>query len=179
MRTGEGRRRDEEAGFTYLGVLVLIALIGLLLAMAGEVTATTMQRERESELLFIGHEYRDAIGRYFRQNHRYPQSLAELVSTASLVASSGGASPQAVHYLRRLYPDPMTRQINWNLLLAPDQGIMGVASASQKAPIKTAGFDDVDVGFEDAKTYGDWIFVYDPRAALLRRAIAAGNASPP
>jgi type II secretory pathway pseudopilin PulG len=157
MRRGKGGAC--EAGFTYIGVLVLIALIGIMLATVGQVAATVAQREREKELLFIGHAYRAAIGRFVRQNHRYPEALAELVQF-----DTGG--PQPAHYLRRLYPDPMTRAVDWILLPAPNQGIMGIASSSQRLPLKRAGFDDADLGFDDAQTYADWAFLFDWR---LRR----------
>ena len=179
MRPGERRSRDAEAGFTYLGVLVLIALIGLLLALAGEVASTSMRRERETELLFIGHQYRDAIRRYFRQNHRYPPTLATLVDAPPVAESAAPVLP-LVRYLRRLYRDPMTRQVDWILLLAPDQGIVGIASSSTQAPLKRAGFDDIDYKFDEALSYGDWTFVADPRTPVMSRVSAATliNASP-
>ncbi len=62
----------QQRGFTYFGVLVLVVLIGLMLAAAGEVASQQAQREREAELLFVGHQYRDAIERYFPFNHRFP-----------------------------------------------------------------------------------------------------------
>ena len=151
MRSG-----SVQGGFTYIGLLVVIALIGFALAVAGQVTRTTMKREREVELLFIGHEYRHAIARFFRQNHRYPLTLEELVSV-----DTGSATPQ--HYLRHLYRDPMTRAADWTLFPAPGQGIMGIASSSSEAPLKHAGFDLPDESFEQAETYADWIFLYDPR----------------
>jgi type II secretory pathway pseudopilin PulG len=160
MRLGEVTGRRREQGFTYIGVLISIAVIGCLLAAVGQAARTTAQREREKELLFIGHAYRSAIARYFRENHRYPQALDELVQFEL-------AGPQPAHYLRRLYSDPMTGAADWALVPALGGGIMGVASSSKLAPIKKAGFDAVDLGFEDAETYGDWIFLFDPR---LRRA---------
>ncbi len=54
-------------GFTYLGLLAVVVLIGLLLAAAGEVASTAARREREAQLLWVGHEYRAAIGRYWSQ----------------------------------------------------------------------------------------------------------------
>jgi type II secretory pathway pseudopilin PulG len=167
-RRGCGRR---EAGFTYLGLLALIALIGYLLAVAGEISATTEQREREKQLLFVGHEYRNAIGRFFRQNHHFPQTLEELLQFEN-------SGPQPAHYLRRLYPDPMTRGTDWVLFPAPGQGIMGVASASTKIPLKRAGFDDEDFGFDVAETYANWVFLYDPRSALLRKLSPGGAVLP-
>ena len=168
MQRGE-RGPGHEAGFTYIGLLVLVALIGLMLSGAGEVARTAAQRERETELLFIGHQYRDAIGRYFAHNGRYPQSLDELI----------GSTPDdrlPVHYLRRLYRDPMTRTTDWVLVPAPATGIMGVASASTGAPLKHAGFDSVDLGFEDAQTYQDWVFRFDARG---RRWPLAGPGAAP
>lgn len=163
MRPGEWARRPparSERGFTYLGLLALIVLIGVMLAAAGEVAATAGQREREAQLLWAGHEYRTAIGRYWRHKRTYPQTLEELL----------GAPPDAplqVRYLRRLYSDPMTNAVDWVLLPAPNGGIMGVASSSKRAPLKTGHFDDADQDFADASTYGDWQFTFLP--GLVRR----------
>jgi hypothetical protein len=66
------------------------------------------------------------------------------------------------HFLRRLYPDPMTHAPDWTLLAAPNGGFMGVASASAQAPLKKAGFDAADVDFDKAEKYSDWAFVYEP-----------------
>ncbi len=71
-------------------------------------------------------------------------------------------APLQVRYLRRLYPDPMTGAADWALVEAPGGGFMGVASRSTRAPLKTGGFDEPDRAFEDARTYGDWKFVFAP-----------------
>ncbi len=162
-RASQARGAARQAGFTYVGLLVLVALIGIVLASVGQVTKTVMQRERETELLFIGREYRHAIARFFRQNHRFPLTLEELVTV-----ETGGPTPQ--HYLRRLYRDPMTHAVDWTLIPAPGQGIMGIASSSQRAPLKRAGFDVADESFEKAETYADWMFLFDPRAMLMLAA---------
>jgi type II secretory pathway pseudopilin PulG len=154
MRCGE--RRVREDGFTYIGLLVLIVLIGFALSVVGQVSATTAQREREKQLLWVGHAYRDAIQRYVIQNGRYPAALADLVEFTT-------ASGQPAHYLRRLYPDPMAPGADWVLVPALGGGIMGIASSSTRAPIKSAGFDDVDLGFGEAETYADWMFIFDFR----------------
>jgi type II secretory pathway pseudopilin PulG len=159
MRPGERARRGA-GGFTYLGLLALVATLGLLLAAAGQVVATSAQREREAELLWAGNEYRAAVGRYWSRRHAYPQSLQELL---------GGPAdaPLQVRDLRALYPDPMTGAVDWVLVPAPGGGIMGVASSSRRAPLKTAHFDDADRDFEAATTYGDWQFTFRP--GVLRR----------
>jgi len=160
MSSGE-RARTGARGFTYLGLLVLVALIGLMLAVAGEVASTAARRERETELLWVGHEYRTAIGRYWFQNHKYPQALEELLGSAP-------DAPIQVRYLRRLYPDPMTNAVDWVLVKSPNDAIMGVASSSNHPPLKTGHFDDADQDFKDAKTYGDWQFTFLPVGVRYR-----------
>jgi type II secretory pathway pseudopilin PulG len=154
-----GRRaRRSAGGFTYIGLLVLIVLIGIMLAAAGEVASTAAQRERETQLLWVGHEYRAAIGRYWSRKRAYPQALQDLL----------GDSPDAplqVRYLRRLYPDPMTNAVDWVLVPAPNGGIMGVSSSSKRAPLKSGHFDDADREFATASAYSGWQFTFLPGVA--------------
>ena len=154
MPRGE-RTRRRAAGFTYVGLLILVVLVGIMLAAAGEVTATAAQRERETQLLWVGHEYGAAIGRYWSHKRAFPQTLQELL---------GGTedAPAQVRYLRRLYPDPMTNAVDWVLVPGPSGGVMGVASSSKRAPLKTGHFDEADQAFADASAYSDWQFTFVP-----------------
>ncbi len=167
MPRGERARRPpsgSERGFTYVGLLVLVVLMGLMLAAAGEVAATVAQREREAQLLWVGHEYRAAIGRYWNSRRAYPQTLQALLGSAP-------DDPVQVHYIRRLYPDPMTNAVDWVLLPAPNgDGFMGVASTSTRAPLKTGNFEQADQEFAEAKTHGDWQFVFAPGVVRHRAA---------
>jgi len=154
--SGEPARRRAR-GFTYLGLLALVVLIGILLAAAGEVASTDAQREREAQLLWVGHEYRVALMRFVSRQRTYPRTLEELLGDAA-------DSPVQSRYLRRLYPDPMTNAVDWVLVLAPNGGIMGVASSSRRAPLKTGHFDEADQDFAGASTYADWQFMVLPSA---------------
>ena len=160
MGSGERPRRSA-GGFTYLGVLALVVLIGIMLAAAGEVTATAARREREAQLIWVGHEYRAAIGRYWRHTRAYPQTLQQLLGSAP-------DDPVQVRYLRSLYPDPITNALDWVLVPATNGGIMGVASSSKRAPLKTANFDEAEKDFANASTYGDWQFTFVPGAVRRR-----------
>lgn len=145
--------RGSERGFTYVGLLVFVFIMGLMLTVAARVWTTTEQREREIELIYIGHSYRMAISSYYAGGHRFPATLQDLLTDERF--------PVPKHHLRRLYPDPMTGAVDWTLIRTPDQtGIMGVASSSQAAPIKRDGFDLIDMLFKDAEHYSDWKFVY-------------------
>jgi type II secretory pathway pseudopilin PulG len=68
-------------GFTYLGLLIAVALMGIGLALIGDVWSTTVKRERERELLFVGAQFRQAIRRYYDGSpgvKQYPRKLEDL-----------------------------------------------------------------------------------------------------
>jgi len=161
-----------QSGFTYIGLLVMIVIMGLGLTVVGRVWSTTAQRERETQLLFVGHAFRTAIFSYYQSGHRFPSDLKELVQDDRF--------PIAKRHLRRIYVDPITGQADWTLILTPDgQSIMGVASSSQRAPIKRAGFDSVDDAFKDTDCYCAWQFVYFPsRFNRTTRTSSTGTAAP-
>ncbi|HEY8252030.1 MAG TPA: type II secretion system protein [Burkholderiales bacterium] len=144
-------------GFTYLGALFLVALVSGGLAVVGEDWGVAAQRDKEAELLFVGHQYRLAIGRYYRYGPRqYPRSLADLLKDPR--------RPGTERYLRRLYADPLTAGGEWGLVRAPDGGIQGVYSLSGERPLKTAGFKPRDRELLGAASYTDWKFLHAPQA---------------
>ncbi|MBS0375955.1 MAG: type II secretion system protein [Proteobacteria bacterium] len=180
MRRGSRPRRDAR-GFTYIGVLALIVLIGIFLAAAGQVTQTAMKHQREDDLLWAGRQYRDAIGRFAQHYRRFPRTLSELTGPGSSSADAAAdnqpvnADPVMFRALRRLYRDPMTHAADWATIPAPDGSIMGVASLSTGVPLKVAGFDDGEEDFEKAETYADWKFVYVPGIKKPRPAVSKLN----
>ena len=100
--------RSKAAGFTYIGLLVAIVIIGAALAAVGQVWSTEAKREREAELLYRGNTIRKAIGSYVfgaGGSGQYPRELQDMVQDER--------SPQAIRYLRRVYEDPMTGQADW------------------------------------------------------------------
>ena len=165
--------RQREAGFTYLGVLFAVALMGTLLALAGESWHTAVQREKERELLFIGAEFRDAIGLYYNRTpgnvKKFPASFEDLLKDPRQLVTQ--------RYLRKIYVDPMTGGKEWGVLKAADGGVAGVFSLSEKAPIKIAAFREEYAGFENAQKYSDWKFVFKP-ASVARPGPTPGSAPP-
>lgn len=147
-------------GFTYLAVLVIVVAMGLGSAAFGSLWSTQTQREKERELLFVGHQYRRAIASYYERSpgivKRYPQRLEDLLDDPRFVGRQ--------RHLRRLYPDPLTGGNVWGVVRAPDGGIAGVHSLSEREAIKTANFRERDAAFSGKRLYRDWEFSYVPPA---------------
>lgn len=153
-------------GFTYLTALFMVAILAGGLALAGEVWHTSAAREKEAELLFVGHQYRKAIECYYLSGpqRQYPRSVEDLLKDPR--------TPGTVRYLRKLYPDPVTGQ-PFALLKAPDGGILGVHSPSEAQPLKTGGFKVRDAAFEGKTKYTEWHFVHAVTAPPLRPGLVA------
>jgi len=156
---GSGGSRPQQ-GFTYIGILFVVAFLGVGLAVIGQLWSFAARRADEEQLLYVGDSYRNAIASYHRARGLFPQSLDDLVADKA-------GSPPARH-LRKLYPDPVTRRTDWRLIAGADGGIVGVASSSMATPIRVANFGVEDQAFKDAKCYCDWEFVYTPPAQRFR-----------
>jgi type II secretory pathway pseudopilin PulG len=145
---------QSERGFTYIGVLILVIIMGVVLAAAGELWHSAQQREKEQQLLFVGNQYRQALAQYYRRTPgaavRYPRRLADLLADPRY--------PLPQRYLRQLYPDPVSGSAGWGLLKTPSGEIMGVYSQSEATPIKQANFKLADKKFEGKSKYSDWVF---------------------
>lgn len=145
-----------EEGFTYIGILLAVALLGTQLAVAGLVWSFAQARQKERELLFVGDQFRTAIARYYLNpqgpQKEYPRRLEDLVKDPRY--------PGTVRHLRKIYADPITGRVEWGLIKTPDGSILGVYSLSEKAPIKVGNFLPTEQTFENKQHYSEWKFVY-------------------
>ena len=146
-----------EQGFTYLVVLLTIAILGATLALTGTVWHTAVQREKETQLLFVGSEFRRAIRQYYQAGGQYPNKLEDLLKDPR--------QPNTVRYLRKIYADPVTGTTEWGVVRGPNNGIIAVHSLSNDSPLKTAGFSLADRDFEGKTKYSEWQFMGLPAAA--------------
>jgi type II secretory pathway pseudopilin PulG len=145
----------KQGGFTYIGLMIVVAIMGAGLAAFGQIASHAAQREKEAELLFRGEQYRAAIESYYKKEQRYPKALADLVEDKRF--------PMPVRHLRRLYGDPITGKTEWGVVEAPGGGgVMGVYSQAEDAPIKTGNFPLAYQAFEEAAAYSDWKFIHSP-----------------
>lgn len=155
-------------GFTYLGLLFILTIMGITLALAGTLWSFNQKREKEAQLLFVGNQFQHAIGMYYEKTpgmiKRYPQTLEQLLEDNRYVSLR--------RYLRRVYNDPITGQSDWGVVTAPDGGIMGVYSKSNLNVIKTGNFKFENVGLQQKNKYSDWKFIYQPlENAVLKRKL--------
>lgn len=146
LRSGTGK----QGGFTYLALLWWVAITGAALGVVGDFWSTTLQREKEADLLFIGEQYQSALER-FGANGRFPKRLEELLGDDSTKLPR--------RYLRKIFIDPMTGNERWGTVTLSDGQIIGVHSLSDREPLKLAGFSGTNTGFANKKRYSEWLFV--------------------
>ena len=156
MRSCSAAAAPAQAGFTFIGLLFVIMLLGLALGAAGTTWSAANRRDREQQLLWAGSEIRRAIGKYYLAGpagtREYPREFSDLLEDRR------GAALQ--RHLRRVYVDPVTGRADWQLLRTPDGALVGVASTSPGEPMKKAGFAADNKGFAGANCYCDWRFVF-------------------
>lgn len=162
MQIGKLVHHSRQSGFTYMGLLMLIAIAGVGMAGVGIVWHKETQREREKELLFIGQAYRNAIGSYYENSpstaKQYPQTLQDLILDSRF--------PIIKRHIRQLYADPFEPDKIMQLVLQEGQ-IVGVYSSSKIKTIKKAGFAPELESFSEAEIYSEWQFVYSTSSETI------------
>ena len=138
----ESLRLCAERGYAMAGLLVAIAVMGILMSAALPVWRTYMQREKEAELLFRGEQYVRAIDLYQRRfPGAYPTDLEALVEG---------------RFLRRLYLDPMTGEPFRVLTQGSAATALGDAAAgADSETADPAGFGGRAAGGPDGGRFSD------------------------
>jgi type II secretory pathway pseudopilin PulG len=157
------RSNTRQSGFTYLGALILIAMISVAATATLKLGAAMQRRAAEEQLLAIGGEFRDAFLSYANSTPpgqpRTPASLQDLLKDPRF--------PTVRRHLRRIYVDPISGKPEWGIIPAqPGPGIMGVYSLADGTPIKVANFELRFQDFEGKTTYQDWVFMPPPETLV-------------
>lgn len=151
-----------QQGFTYIGLLLVVAVMGVWLAATANVWHLRVQREKEKELLFVGQQFRQALNHYASAGtggaRRYPTRLEDLLLDERF--------PDKRRHLRRIYTDPMTGKPDWGVVRTADGQIIGVHSLSTDEPVKQSGFAVRDFSFAGKQTYAQWVFFAAVRQPL-------------
>jgi hypothetical protein len=140
-------------GFTYIGLLIFIAVTGIGLSVTGMSWQYQIRAEKEKQLLFVGEEFRNAINSYYASTPGpakvYPATLNDLLLDKRM--------PNIKRHLRKIYLDPITGKADWGLVI--QQGcIVGIYSRSGLPPYKQKGFNLIEAEFAGAKSYQEWVF---------------------
>jgi type II secretory pathway pseudopilin PulG len=150
--------RPASRGFTYIGILAFLAILSGGWALTVASLAMTQQREQETELLFVGHQFASAFRSYYSATPagrpRYPSKLDDLLRDPRF------AQPR--RHLRRLYVDPTSGNTDWATVTAPGGGIMGVHSRSTRTPFRSVEQLPAWLEVTEATQLSDWVFAYAP-----------------
>ena len=126
MSRASRERRALDPGFSFVELLIVTALIGILASAVMPLAHVAMQRTREVELRRTLRELRTAIDHYKDAadqgmiaatelklgNEGYPPTLAVLVEG---VRAAGDATDRKLKFLRRVPIDPITGSKEWGM----------------------------------------------------------------
>ena len=119
-------------GFTLIELLVVLAIVATLLTLTLPRYFTSVDRSKETVLKENLYITRDAIGKYYADKGKYPESLESLVTDK---------------YLRRVPLDPVTDSTTTWVVVPPDDP-------------KKGGVYDIKSGAQgkasDGTTYSEW-----------------------
>lgn len=154
-RMGNCRQSLRRAsGFAYLLLLVAVAVLSI--AAAGSITVghSVSRRDAEQALLTVGEDFRAALASYGAVEgtgvSQGPKELMDLLRDPRV--------PGIRRHLRQIHVDPLTGRGEWGLVRGSGGQILGVYSLAEGRPIKRTGFEPNQQGFDDAKSYVDWVF---------------------
>jgi type II secretory pathway pseudopilin PulG len=164
------KRRQQ--GFTYLGLVILLAIIGLVGAAAVKVDALLARAAAEEELLEAGAAFSAALDSYAAATPPgqppQPPTLEDLLKDKRF--------PTIRRHLRKVFVDPISGKAEWGITYLGDKiGVIGVYSLSQAQPLKQANFDERFQNFENKTHYAEWKFTANGQAALERATDMTGK----
>lgn len=168
------RRARREGGFTYLGLVILVTVIGLVGAATLKVDALLRRAAAEEELLETGAAFSEALRTYAdatpKGQPRQPPSLQELLKDPRV--------PGVRRHLRKIFIDPLTGKAEWGIVWANPgdrRGVLAVYSLSAAKPLKVANFDARFTGFENRQHISDWKFAATGQVLVEGQAVAPGK----
>ena len=119
-------------GFTLIELLVVLAIIATLLMLAVPRYFSSIDRSKEAVLKENLYQMRDAIGKYYADKGKYPESVDTLATEK---------------YLRKVPVDPLTESVaTWIVVPPEDAQKGGVFDVKSGAPGKAI----------DGTAYVDW-----------------------
>lgn len=168
LPVGGAKFSRQQSGFTYITIVVMVTLLAIGAGVTNTVTSTLIKRGKETELLYQGGQFVQAIQRYYEAGvpNQYPRDLSALLRDPRF--------PYKVH-IRKIFKEPFSRQddakMGWQLITNTEGGIIGVASQSSRKPLKNAKFPDFVRVEGEGTEYAHWQFVFIPNKAQVPSTI--------
>lgn len=123
--------RRRAGAFTLIELIVVLAIIATLLTLAVPRYFSSLDRSKEAVLKENLYQVRDAIGKYYADKGKYPESLEALVTE---------------RYLRKLPMDPITDSAATWVIVPPEDATKGalydVRSGAQGRAMDGSAFSE-------------------------------------
>jgi type II secretory pathway pseudopilin PulG len=160
--------QGREGGFTYLGLIIFVTIIGLVGAATLKADSLLRRAAAEDELLDIGAAFSAALQSYAAATPQgqptQPPSLNELLKDPRV--------PGVRRHLRKIFIDPLTGKAEWGIVYAADHaGVLAVYSLSGAQPLKIANFDARFQNFENKEHISDWKFSANGQGVVQKVAV--------
>lgn len=154
---------NRQTGFTYLGLIILVTVIGMVGALTLKADALLRRAAAEEELLEIGAMFSSALQSYASATPQgqpvQPPGLQDLLLDPRF--------PVPRRHLRKIFVDPMTGKPEWGIVYANgNRGVIAVYSLSQAKPLKVSNFDPRFSRFENKGRISDWMFTSGERPPI-------------
>jgi hypothetical protein len=120
MKHRQNRRsRRTESGYALLMVMFMLAMLILVMSEAAPTVLSSIQREKEAEMIWRGNQYKRGIRLYYLKMNRFPTSLDDLTKPKT-----------GIRFMRQAYKDPMnTVDGSWRLIyVGPNGQLIGSLS---------------------------------------------------
>ena len=112
LQSRNNSRRQNQAGYSLLMAIFMVATMLIFSSVATQSILTQGRRERETETVWRGEQYRRAIGMYFRKFGKYPTKTDDLVKQTN-----------GIRFLRQAYTDPMNKEDgSWRFIYVGPSG---------------------------------------------------------
>jgi type II secretory pathway pseudopilin PulG len=157
MPTGS---RPRDAGFAYVLLLVLVAVLGISAAGSVQLGQSILRRHAEEALLVAGEDFRKALASWRAAGAQQPAAAAGPTELAELLRDP--RVPGVRRHLRRVPADPLTGSADWAVVRDLAGRIVAVHSLAPGRPIKREGFGPAQAGFTEAESYAQWQFGTPP-----------------
>ncbi len=104
--------REAETGYALLMVMFMLALLVLSAVAVAPSVLSSIQREKESEMVWRGRQYARGVRLYYQKMHHFPTSLDDLTKPKT-----------GIRFMRKEYKDPMNAvDGTWRLIYVGPNG---------------------------------------------------------